>query len=187
MSVVSWICSRAAMQGRRRTRGRSFTTGARRARRWRSGSTRRCGRPAKARSAPTATDSSLNRPRPSTTGCPSSAARSSRSGGGNLFPACYGCQKEKRDRRWSVEWLRPDLDDVEALIICDRATGKLEPSGLIVDAALRQRVLATIDGLGLNRPGLVRERWRIARTLYAGSIEGLLERAEEGPYRFLSP
>jgi uncharacterized protein (TIGR02646 family) len=106
---------------------------------------------------------------------------------GNLFPACYGCQMAK-GARWSVAWLRPDVDAVEAWIACDLATGRLEPSGTVRDDALRLRVAKTIDGLGLNRPALVRERWRILSYLYrSGSIEGLLDRAAEGPYRFLAP
>lgn len=108
---------------------------------------------------------------------------------GNLFPACYGCQKAK-GIRWSVSWLRPDLDDVEALIACDLATGRLEPSDSVQDEAVRRRIVDTIDGLGLNRPGLVRERWRILSDLYrsgrSGSMESLLDRAAEGPYRFLA-
>jgi len=103
---------------------------------------------------------------------------------GNLFPACYGCQMAK-GARWSVAWLRPDLDDVEAWIACDLATGRLEPAASVLDEALRRRVEQTLGGLGLNRPGLLRERRLILRRLLAGPIEGLLDRANEGPYRFL--
>ncbi len=104
---------------------------------------------------------------------------------GNLFPACYGCQKAK-GTPWSVSWLRPDLDDVEALIDCNLATGRLEPSTSVTDEELRRRIADTIDGLGLNRPGLVRERARLLRDLYQeGSMDRLLDRAAEGPYRFL--
>jgi 5-methylcytosine-specific restriction endonuclease McrA len=105
---------------------------------------------------------------------------------GNLFPACAGCQSAK-GTRWSPSWLRPDVDPVEAWIACDLATGRLGPADGVNDEALRVRIAQTIDGLGLNRPALVRERWRILRTLYSSvSIEGLLDRAAEGPYRFLS-
>jgi hypothetical protein len=82
------------------------------------------------------------------------------------------------------------LDDVEALIFCDLATGRLEPAEGVRDEALRLRVADTIEGLGLNRRGLVRERWRILIDLYSprsGAIESLLDRATEGPYRFLAP
>jgi hypothetical protein len=103
---------------------------------------------------------------------------------GNLFPACFGCQMEKRDR-WSAGWLRPDVDDVEAWIACDLQNGRLGPSPTVSDEALRRRVEDTIDGLGLNRPGLVRERWYIVRDLLAGPAGSLLDRATEGPYRFL--
>ena len=85
---------------------------------------------------------------------------------------------EGQGTRWSVSWLRPDLDDVEAWIVCDLATGRLDPSDSVRDEALRLRIVATIDGLGLNRPGLVRER--------SGAMESLLDRAAEGPYRFLA-
>ncbi len=106
---------------------------------------------------------------------------------GNLFPACYGCQMAK-GTRWSPSWLRPDVDDVEAWIVCDLTTGRLEPSDAVRDEALRRRILDTIDGLGLNRRGLVRERWLILSDLYrSGSIDRLLARAGEGPYRFLVP
>ena len=111
---------------------------------------------------------------------------------GNLFPACSGCQAAK-GTRWSVSWLRPDVDDVEAWIRCDLASGLLEPADG-VDEELRRRIQDTIDGLGLNRKGLSRERRLIARDLWSASdptierrpsIERLLERAQEGPYRFL--
>lgn len=107
---------------------------------------------------------------------------------GNLFPACVSCQGAKGDR-WAVTWLRPDVDDVEAWIACDFATGRIEPSQSVLDEALRRRVEDTLEGLGLNRPALVRERWLILRSLYSGSgsLERLLERAEEGPYCFLAP
>lgn len=106
---------------------------------------------------------------------------------GNLFPACYGCQMAKR-ARWSASWLRPDLDEVEAWIICEVSTGRMEPKPDLLDATIRRRVEETIEGLGLNRPALVRERWRILTSLYRGGpIETLLERAAEGPYRFLAP
>jgi 5-methylcytosine-specific restriction endonuclease McrA len=104
---------------------------------------------------------------------------------GNLFPACYGCQMAK-GARWSVTWLRPDVDEVEALIVCDPATDRLEPAATVIDEPLRRRVEDTLDGLGLNRAGLVRERRLISRTLLSGPIESLLDRAVEGPYRFLA-
>jgi 5-methylcytosine-specific restriction endonuclease McrA len=103
---------------------------------------------------------------------------------GNLFPACYGCQMAK-GARWSAAWLRPDVDDVEAWIVCDPGTGRLVPAATVPNEALRRRVEDTIDGLGLNRPGLVRERWYILRDLLAGPAGSLLDRATEGPYRFL--
>jgi uncharacterized protein (TIGR02646 family) len=106
----------------------------------------------------------------------------------NLFPACYGCQGAKL-AKWPASWLRPDVDEVEALIVCNLATGRLEPAEGVRDAELRLRIEDTLDGLGLNRPALVRERWRILSDLYSprsGSLESLLARAAEGPYRFLA-
>ena len=107
---------------------------------------------------------------------------------GNLFPACAGCQAAKLTH-WSVTWLRPDVDDVGAWVCCELHSGRLVPADG-VDNELRKRIEDTIEGLGLNRKGLVRERWRILSDLYSkrsGSIESLLERAHEGPYRFLAP
>jgi hypothetical protein len=103
---------------------------------------------------------------------------------GNLFPACYGCQMAKRDR-WSVAWLRPDLDDVEGWIACDLVTGELGPAVHVLDGAVRLRIEETIGGLGLNRPGLVRERRTILRALLRAPVESLVEHAMNSSYRFL--
>jgi uncharacterized protein (TIGR02646 family) len=105
----------------------------------------------------------------------------------NLFPACYGCQMAK-GTRWSPSWCRPDIHEVEAWIVPDLATGRLEPSDSVRDEPLRRRIQETIDGLGLNRADLVRERWHLLSHLYRSpSLERLLDRAAEGPYRFLAP
>lgn len=107
---------------------------------------------------------------------------------GNLFPACQGCQSAK-GTKWSASWVRPDLDDVEAWIVCDLATGYLEPSDDVPDEDSRARVLATIEDLRLNRGGLRRERLRILSSLYREqyvSIESMLDLASKGPYRFLA-
>jgi hypothetical protein len=103
---------------------------------------------------------------------------------GNLFPACHGCQKEK-GAKWPITWLRPDLDDVEALIACDLATGRLEPPADVADKEVRKRINDTIDGIGLNRRPLVRERWRILQSLLRDPSGNNLEKVNEEPYRFL--
>jgi uncharacterized protein (TIGR02646 family) len=104
---------------------------------------------------------------------------------GNLFPACNGCNTAKGSK-WSVRWLRPDLDDVEALIACDLVTGRLEPAAEVADDDVRRRIVETIEGIDLNRPALARERRRIHWALLRGPSEGLLDRARDEPYRFLA-
>lgn len=102
----------------------------------------------------------------------------------NLFPACYGCQMAKGSK-WSVSWIRPDLDPVEAWIECDPGTAMIVPAPTVRDPALLRRINDTIDALGLNRPGLIRERRTALRSQFTNSAERALERAGEGPYRFL--
>lgn len=103
---------------------------------------------------------------------------------GNLFPACYSCQSEKRTK-WSPGWLRPDLEDVERLLDC-LETGRLRPAPEITDAPTRERVERTIDDLGLNRHALCRERQRMLKDLATATPERLLLLAQDGPYRFLA-
>ncbi|MBK8258205.1 MAG: hypothetical protein IPK82_36750 [Polyangiaceae bacterium] len=107
---------------------------------------------------------------------------------GNLFPACVGCQQSK-GTHWSIGWLRPDVDNVEELIVCN-FEGKLEPAyGL--DNNLTGRIQDTINGLGLNRRGLVEERRRILMDLTRLYQKGVLstdeiaEQLAQGSYRFL--
>lgn len=103
----------------------------------------------------------------------------------NLFPACAGCQSAKGSK-WSPDWIRPDeSDNVEGLFEC-LEDGKLVPAPEVTDPVLKERIEETVAGLGLNRPGLCRERqwllWALSRT----TGEDLALHAREGNYRFIA-